>query len=109
MLLRVLFFLYDWTWLVDCWAYYHSFSLQPNLWNVFDAQRVIPHLIFSYLNFQGALRNFILSLQTEIVSGDVLRDALELGATDLHGIFQVAKELLGRYYRSSYTNNSSEL
>jgi hypothetical protein len=59
--------------------------------------------------FQGALQNFVLSLQTELVSGDVLRDALELGAADLQGIFQVAKELIVRYYRSSATGNSSEL
>ncbi|KAH7306711.1 hypothetical protein KP509_22G026200 [Ceratopteris richardii] len=57
----------------------------------------------------GALRNFVLSLQTEIMSGGILRDAMELGADDLQSLIQVAKEMLFRYYGQSSSKSSSEL
>ncbi|KAI5059394.1 hypothetical protein GOP47_0025713 [Adiantum capillus-veneris] len=57
----------------------------------------------------GALRNLVLSLQTEVLTGDILRDAMQLGADDLRSLVQVVKEMVLRYYGQTSTQSSSEL
>eukprot|EP00250_Pteridium_aquilinum_P000265 c10295_g1_i1 orf=100-792(-) len=54
----------------------------------------------------GALRNLVLSLRTEIITGDILRDAMQLGAGDLQSLMQVAKDMLQRYYGPSSAQTS---
>lgn len=65
--------------------------------------------LLKLLDQPGALRNFVLTLQTELITGDILRDAMQLGAADLQGLIQVAKDMLQRFYGPSFSQSSSEL
>ncbi|KAJ6852856.1 uncharacterized protein M6B38_252650 [Iris pallida] len=42
----------------------------------------------------GPLREMVLLLQEEVVEGELLKDCLEVGAHDLEGLFQIARDLL---------------
>lgn len=39
----------------------------------------------------------VLSLQKEVVEGDLLRDCIELGTGDLKGLIQIVKEIALQY------------
>lgn len=83
--------------------------ISANYGRILQLAKASLQKLLSLLDQPGALRNFVLSLQTEIVTGDILRDALQLGAADLQSLVQVAKEMLQRYYGPSSAQSSSEL
>ena len=45
---------------------------------------------------QGAIRNCVLSIQRELLEGDLLRDVLKLGPNDVESIVRMSKEVLQR-------------
>lgn len=47
---------------------------------------------------QGAIRNCVLAIQREVLQGDLLRDVLRLGPTDLEGVVRTAKDILQRIF-----------
>lgn len=57
----------------------------------------------------GAIQSFVFAIEREVMSGDILRDALQLGASDFQGLIVVAKEMLQRYYKPSNTGFEQEL
>ncbi|KAL0442586.1 UNVERIFIED_CONTAM: hypothetical protein Slati_1981300 [Sesamum latifolium] len=53
----------------------------------------------------GPLREVMVTLQKEVVEGDLLRDCLELGGDDLKGLIQVFKDIALLYYSASPKTN----
>ena len=44
------------------------------------------------------MRNCVLAIQREVLEGDLLRDALRLGPTDLDGLVRMVKDVSQRYF-----------
>lgn len=57
--------------------------------------------ILCWWEWQGPLRELVLTLQKEVVEGDLLRDCIELGADDLKGLIQVFKDIAIQYFSAS--------
>lgn len=47
---------------------------------------------------QGAMRNCVMAMQREVLEGDLLRDVLKLGPTDLESLVKMAKDVLLRIF-----------
>ncbi|XP_057764269.1 uncharacterized protein LOC130985348 [Salvia miltiorrhiza] len=66
-----------------------------------NALRVLKSLFARLLEVfrrSGPLRDIVLSLQKEVVEGDLLRDCVELGAGDLKGLVQIVKDITRQYF-----------
>lgn len=46
---------------------------------------------------QGPLKEVMETLQKEVLEGDLLKDCLELGSTDLKGLLTVLKDISSKY------------
>jgi len=58
---------------------------------------------------QGAIRNCVLAIQREVLEGDLLRDVLRLGPTDLDGIVRMVKDVLQRVFAPAPQGQRGEL
>lgn len=83
--------------------------LSANYSRIFQITKSLLQNLLDLFDHPGALQNFMLSIQTELISGDILRDALQLGAADFQGLVRVAKEMLERYYGAANDRMHSDL
>ncbi|XAR59292.1 hypothetical protein NMG60_11015066 [Bertholletia excelsa] len=58
---------------------------------------------FRQSNWQGPLREVVETLQREVMEGELLRDCLELGSSDLEGLLQIFKDIASN--TNSYSNS----
>lgn len=58
---------------------------------------------------QGAIRNCVLAIQREVLQGDLLRDVLRLGPSDVEGIVKMAKDVLQRVFAPAPQGQRGEL
>lgn len=68
--------------------------ISRNYSRVFTAAKSALGNLLHVFDHDGAIRNFILVLQREVVEGDLLRDMLRLGPTDLDSIIRMSKAVL---------------
>jgi len=54
--------------------------------------------LLSIFDTDGAIRNCVLAIQREVLEGDLLRDVLRLGPTDLEAIVKMVKDVLQRVF-----------
>lgn len=54
--------------------------------------------LLSIFDTDGAIRNCVLAMQREVLEGDLLRDVLRLGPTDLEAIVRMVKDVLQRVF-----------
>ncbi|GAB4827113.1 hypothetical protein Ancab_034000 [Ancistrocladus abbreviatus] len=67
-----------------------------NYQNVLRISKSFFHRSLSVFRKSGPLREFVATLQREF-EGDLLRDCLELGASDLKGLVQILKDVVLQY------------
>ncbi|KAG6405080.1 hypothetical protein SASPL_132662 [Salvia splendens] len=53
---------------------------------------------------QGPIRDIVLSLQKEVVDGDLLRDCIELGTADLKSLMQCIKDIASTFFPTAPEN-----
>ncbi|CAK7350330.1 unnamed protein product [Dovyalis caffra] len=61
------------------------------------AQSVLRRLVEMF-HQSGPLKEVVETVQQEVVEGDLLRDCLELGSSDLKGLVQIFKDLASQFY-----------
>ncbi|KAJ3695120.1 hypothetical protein LUZ60_000497 [Juncus effusus] len=76
----------------------------------YDEIRVLGLKIIKTLltNFSksGPLREAVMELKKEVAEGELLRDCLEIGARDLEGLLQIAKDLFSSHSGSDSSRDS---
>lgn len=58
-------------------------------------------MILCEWKWQGPLRELVLTLQKEVMEGELLRDCIELGADDLKDLIEVVKDIGFNYFSTS--------
>jgi len=72
--------------------------ISNNYTRVFGVAKTVLRNLLSVFDHDGAMRNCVLAIQREVLEGDLLRDALRLGPTDLDGLVRMVKDVLQRYF-----------
>ncbi|XP_042011268.1 uncharacterized protein LOC121759669 [Salvia splendens] len=75
-----------------------------NYKNALRVSKSIFNLLLNVFRRSGPLRDIVLSLQKEVVEGDLLRDCIELGAGDLKGLVQIVKDIALQYFPAAPRN-----
>lgn len=60
---------------------------------------ILSKFVFIYIFIlkQGPVKEVMETLQKEVLEGDLLKDCLELGSTDLKGLITVLKDISSKY------------
>ncbi|KAJ7514286.1 hypothetical protein O6H91_23G037400 [Diphasiastrum complanatum] len=73
-----------------------------------NAKALLNELLLEF-DSSGALRDCLLAIQREIADGSLIRDSLQLGASDLLGLVKTAIDLLQNLVTQTARNSRSEL
>eukprot|EP01018_Ginkgo_biloba_P023608 Gb_37704 [translate_table: standard] len=72
--------------------------ISQNYQRVLRISKSLLRKLLAVFSQSGALRESMLAIQKEIVEGDLIGDCLQLGAVDVKGLLQAAKDMMGRFF-----------
>ncbi|XP_059289865.1 uncharacterized protein LOC132043374 [Lycium ferocissimum] len=77
--------------------------IKRNYDNLFKVSTSLFGRLRNVFGQSGPLKEVIETLQKEVLEGDLLKDCLELGSTDLKGLLMVFKDISSKYTSTSST------
>ncbi|KAL6992330.1 hypothetical protein U1Q18_010436 [Sarracenia purpurea var. burkii] len=76
-----------------------------NYRNALRVSRSLFQRLLRVFSRSGPLREVVVTVQKEVVEGDLLRDCLELGSKDLTGLIQIFKDIVLQFSNSDRSDD----
>ncbi|GLJ17121.1 hypothetical protein SUGI_0296270 [Cryptomeria japonica] len=81
--------------------------ISQNYQRVMRTCKLLLKKLLGIFSQSGPLRESILAIQKEIIEGDLIGDLLQLGAADVKGLLQIAKDMISRFLAPSSAERES--